>query len=279
MGLTSRIVVSIALIAAASGCGLGKALSNRAAQGGVEGLAEEPARDDLEKLATSPEAERAVEALGAGLTKGVMKAASGQDLDVAGGVSDAVGGAVDASVDAAYHNRERIGATAATTTDAVIRSLTPALAEGLRDDVLPAVGAGSSELMVQLTRNDDFRIALGEMVHEMSRQAVLGSEAGIEQVQRERRATGEAGLLERLGRSATTWAVLIPLIIALTIAVIVLSLVAARARRRRTQTEDDAASRERRLAAVLAALAASDKLEPEVREQLLRPSHLEPQHG
>ncbi len=246
----------------------------------MEGLAAKESRDEIEKLATSPEGARALEAIGAGLFTGVVDAAAGRDFDIDGNVSRTVDGAVDASVDAAYRNRARLRTVAATPTDGIVRSMTAALSEGLREEVLPAVREGIPDggtVLTQIVADEQLQAAIGSLVYEVSRQAVRGSEEGLDQVRREQEAEGEQGLLFKLGESATTWAVLIPLVLALTIAVGALTIAVVRNRRRRSDAMREADEREQRLTAVLAALAASDKLEPHTRDQVLRASGLQPE--
>lgn len=204
---------AITLLAMLTIAGCGKFLTKRSTEGVVDSIAEERNREQLAGVLTSPEARPALEAVGAGMAAGALEE-SGLGSDT----PDRLARSFTAAV-----------------AEGVREDIAPAVAQGVREDIVPAIGDAvpvASALASQFVGDPAFRAAVGQLVHEMSRQAALGSEAAAQQIRLAREARGEVSAFAKLGQSEAAWVVMGALLGCLGFTVVLLAFALARSRRR-----------------------------------------------
>jgi hypothetical protein len=271
--------------------------ASRIAEGGVEGsldaLSQPESQRDAEKIATSDEIQNATEAISASVTRGILaglttgddgdklREAAGSYMDDAGprieqlmrediapGVAAIVRQSVEASLATATseENQARTREIVAATTHTAVRAATAALAEGIREDLVPAI----AEIDTAAMDSRPVQTALGGIAHEVSRQAVLGSQAGLAEVQDTAERTDEPGLLGGLAdQIAIGWATMIAFVVALALTLVVLIMLVIKGRSQRRHLEADARQREDMLLTLARSLASGGRLSPEQEQALL----------
>jgi hypothetical protein len=259
---STRSVVVVALILGLGGCAsTASQLSGAAVEGSVSTIEQPENLDRIDNITSSPEFQRSIERVGASMVRGVSSEAAKVDVDVdalvgtteelglalgrglARGFKEGLGdmpspGAiVDDTITGALtsvakdENQERARAIITNVMSTMVRTALASTAEGLDEDLSPSIDRASSTAapkLAKLLANEEMRGALGGMVREVSRNATLGFDSGMEQVRESNRAEQE-GILGR-GALVSVLASAVALLLAAIIAIIM--LVVANNRRR-----------------------------------------------
>lgn len=259
-----RVVGILGLCAGLGACAPATAqLTGAAVEGAVETVDDPETLADLQRIAASREFQSAVEELGAAMVRGVAEGVQAQDVeggveavsasmarglvggvqaglgevpDARGLVDDAISGALESA--ASERNRARARLVATDITAAMVRSMTSSLAAGIDQDLRPTLAEVSEQAGPTLAAamgHEDLRLAIGTMVHEVSRQSALGVDQAMGQIRAQNRAE-QQGILGRM--SIVGWAVLAALAILLLgaiVAIVVLGVANSRSRRVREQ--------------------------------------------
>jgi len=238
-------------------------LTGAAVEGAVETVEDRETLRRIEQIAASPEFQSSVEDLGAAMVRGVGRGATEYDLEggleqmtasavrgVVGGVREGLGelpdarGIVDDAISGALasasseRNRAHARLVATDITQAMVRSMTASFAAGIDEDLRPTLAQMSeqaSPMLATALADDDLRLAIGTMIHEVSRQSALGVDQAMADIRANNRAE-QQGILGRT--SMIGWAVFAALGILLLgaiIAIIVLAVANSRSRRAREQ--------------------------------------------
>ena len=224
-------------------CGCAPATSQMtgaAVEGAVESVEESENLARINEIAESEAFQESVEKLGAAFTRGAAQGGYSEQVGatteyvgaalargLVHGARDTVGGMagtqgiIDEAVSGVFaaaaseRNRERAQLLVGDVTGAMVRSMTSSLAEGIEEDLRPAVdGAsnGATPIIAKALADEDLRHALGGMVQEVSRQTTLGVDQAMAQIREQNRAQDE-GVLGRM--SIVGWAVLAALAVLL----------------------------------------------------------------
>lgn len=279
-------------------CGCAPATSQMtgaAVEGAVESVEESENLARINEIAESEAFQESVEKLGAAFTRGAAQGGYSEQVGatteyvgaalargLVHGARDTVGGMagtqgiIDEAVSGVFaaaaseRNRERAQLLVGDVTGAMVRSMTSSLAEGIEEDLRPAVdGAsnGATPIIAKALADEDLRHALGGMVQEVSRQTTLGVDQAMAQIREQNRAQDE-GVLGRM--SIVGWAVLAALAVLLLGAIIAIIALAVSNRRRRHD-------REQVLTSMVAAYAVNDgDMDADTRAELLRHLGVEP---
>jgi hypothetical protein len=176
----------------------------------LETLAEQRTRERVLQLMSSPEMQKTLEAMAASFTKGATKVLTSDEMAKSSAElsSSIARAATRVAVDAAMaemaspENERRLtdlmtAATAAAARSAMVsmadelrRSLGPALGDMVRDNVVPSIRG--------IMTDSDTRSTMGAMVFEASRQAVLGSNDAMAELERKRNKQGTLARLSGL---------------------------------------------------------------------------------
>jgi hypothetical protein len=280
-------------IAAGAGAGV---------EGSLETLNEKPNQVLLAEIATSPDMQAAVTDIGESLTHGIVNAlqdeigevAAGDGGDalaagvgdhtesiirerVAPGVAEVVARSVEASLATASSEEglEHTRTIAASAAQAAVRGMTAALAEGIREDIVPALSesdGGLSPMATRLLSDEEFKQAVGALAHEVSREIVLGSEGALDKIQREQDPGSDGNWISNLGAGLTaSWAVLVAFVAALAIGFIALVVLLVKGNAQRRHLERDTREREHMVMELMhAVIGERGGLTPAQRERLER---------
>lgn len=216
--MSARIakIAALCCLLSAFGCaptlqGAAKELAKGAAPAaideGLKALDEPRTRARIAELLASPEVQKAIRDLAGAATEGVTQALSDAQLanrtaELGKGIAAlATRAAVDAALDQSTSpaNQRRLQQMAAAAADSAVRgalrafaeelptTVGPALRESLRRDVAASVPA--------LLNAPEVRSALAQSVYEIARQTVLGSNAGLAELEQR---SSKKGALARL---------------------------------------------------------------------------------
>jgi hypothetical protein len=205
----------------------------------IQGLSQELGPNAEDGLATT--ATSMMSRLGAS-TEEIMRE------NVAPGVAAVARETLNASLATAAsdQNIERSQRIVGATTDAAVRAMTAALADGIRHDLVPAIGearARAQPAAIQLLSDPAFHQALGSIVREVSREAVLGTEEALDTIGKNKDPNQDGSLL---GGLATRFAgaTAIFLLIGIVIVGLIVFLLVRQARSRRRAAREAAQRRE-----------------------------------
>lgn len=183
----------------------------------LETLAEQRTRERVLELMSSPEMQKTLEAMATSFTKGATKVLTSDEMaksssELASSIArTATRVAVDAAMSemASPENERRLtdlmtAATAAATRSAMVsmadelrRSLGPALGDMVRDNVVPSIRG--------IMTDPEARSIVGAIAFEASREAVLGSNDAMAELERKR---NKQGTLARLSGLLEHWQLL-----------------------------------------------------------------------
>ncbi len=298
-----RVPMPLIVVLSLTGCA---SMASNVTKGGVEGalgaLAQPQTQDEVEAVATSGEIQNAVEVTTKSVTRGVvaglkeivdaeeLRDTVGSYIDGAGprietmmredlapGVAAIVRQSVDAALAtaASEKNLARTQEIVAATTRAAVLAATSALADGIREDLAPAIADIDTDAfepaIAEAVGSDAVKTALGGIAFEVSRQTVLGSQAGLNDAQKHAEATDEPGLLEGLiGQMAIGWAALVAFVVALALALVVLVVLLLKGNSQRRHLESDSRQREKILLTLARSLASGNQMTVEQQQDLLR---------
>jgi hypothetical protein len=258
-------------------------------------MEDEQTRARVAALLATPEMQRAMQELSGGLTQGVVKGLSSDEMSVhmnklvgqflraimselARGLNDDLGPALTAitgrTIDAAFdsalsaqHQQQIdrftaaiVGSVLRATAQEIPQSLAPAMHKAMLEDVGPAIREmmhkDLAPGMSAMIRSPDFKAALGETTREVAHQAVLGSNEGLAELA-EKRKNDNGGM--PLGVVGAFFAKRTWLLVALVTAVVfsIPLLWLARERRLARRFRADAERRNARAAALLGAMEAA----------------------
>jgi len=305
------ILVSIFFVA---GCApTVRSASSAAAKGAVPAAAESSlslmedpqTRQRVVSALETPEMQRALQDLSAGLTQGVVKGLASDEMnahvqkmvgqflrafmvELARGMNDVASGAVDSAFAAAMspQHKQQLEQFTAAIMGSVMRGAAqeipsafgPALHKTMVDDVGPALAEmmhkDFAPGMAAMIKSPDFKAALGETAREVAHQAVLGSNEGLAELSEKRKNDAGGMPLGVVGAffAGRTW-LLGALVVAAMFSVPLLWLI--RDRRQARRFREEAERRNARAAALLGAMEAapdgqwSSHMLRMLREQLL----------
>lgn len=208
----SRIakIALVCLLWAACACGASiqsaakevtKGAAPAAVTGGLQALDEPATRARIAELMASPEVQKAVRDLAGAATAGATKALTDSQLakrtaELADGIATlATRAAVDAALEQATSpvNQRRIEQIAAAAADSAVRNSMRALADELPRTMGPALAtAVRSDLApsLQALVGPELRNVIAQTAYEVARQAVLGSNAGLAELEQRQTKTG-----------------------------------------------------------------------------------------
>lgn len=287
------VLVSIAGCAPAISAG-----TKAGVKGSLQALNEKENQVALSEAVTSPEVQAALADVGESLTHGLVDAleeelrgANASELatgvgdrtesvirdSIAPGVADVVKRSVEASLEtaASEESLEHTRSIAAAATDAAVRSMTAALADGIREDIRPALAELDVELAPMATRalsDEELKQALGAIAYEVSREIVLGSEGALDTIQREQDPGGDGSFFGNLGTNlGIGWAALVAFVAALAIGLVALVILVVKGNAQRRHLERDSRHRESMMMALMnSVIGDPGRLTPEQRERLRR---------
>jgi hypothetical protein len=223
--------------------------------------------------------ERAAEAIGAAMTRGLARGfAEGREgLPSTERMMDkAISGALASATSDV--NRERTRLLVSGTTEALVRSMTSSLAAGVEEDLSPVVRGARGEakpLVAGVLGDDEVQHAVGGMLYEVSRQSTLGFQRAMNEIREENRAA-QQGIIGRI--SGAGWGLLAVLIGLLLAAIVAIIALAVRNRRQREQIAVDDREREQVMATLYTALAGKEEaIDEGARTAILRHLGLVPQ--
>lgn len=298
-----RVPLILGVVLSLAGCAsMASSVTKGAVEGALGGLAQPQTQDDVEAIATSDEVQNAAEVTTASVTRGVVAGltesvdseALGETVssymddagphieammseNLAPGVAAIVRQSVDAALAtaASEKNLARTQELVAATTRTAVRTATSALADGIREDLAPAISDIDTDAfkpaIAAAVGSDAVKTALGSIAYEMSRQTVLGSQAGLNQAQKHAEATDEPGLLGGLaGKMAVGWAALVAFVVALALAMVVLVVLLLKGRSQRRHLQSDSRQREELLLTLARSLASGNQMTAEQQQSLLR---------
>jgi hypothetical protein len=224
---TRWFLAAICLLVFEVGCGatvrsaakdVTKAAVPTAIDQGLKALEDRPTRDRIVQVVGTPEIQKTIQELAASVARGASEGltdeqAVAKTMQIAGAIAAAVTRiGIDEAVGeaSAPENQERIDqlATSATVaaTRAAIRAIAaevpstlgPPIATMMREDVAPGLRA--------LVTGPEMRDAMSQVAFELSRQAVLGSNQALAELEERKQ---KKGLLERLTKmfAASGWLV------------------------------------------------------------------------
>lgn len=287
LGMAAAVVVALA----SNGCAPSvRAAGASAAEGAVPAgthsalsTLEDPAtRARIAAIVASPEVQRAINDLSAGVSRGVVDGLTSEEVkrrldELVSSLANAVVRAVDSAFDEALsdRNQKAVDRFASAITTSVMRSaageIPESIAPAIRKAMVEELGPGLAEAI----RSPEMKAALGELSHDVARSATLGANNALAELD-EKRKEKEGGMpLGGVGAffAGRTW-LLAALVVGLILAIPLAWLLRERRRSRRMQ--EQAMLRTERAAALLSALEASrDKgaVSPDmitfVRKQLL----------
>lgn len=220
-------------------------------EGSLEALTEKENQVRLAEIATSPDVQESTRALAASVTEGLIEGFQ-QELEAP--------------------DLEQTRKIASATAAAAVRGMTSALAQGIREDIRPALAEADLALQPAVTRwltDEQMRQAIGGMVHEVSREAVLGSEGALDTIARQK---GDSGFLEGLAGSLSMgWAALVALLSALALTFVALIVLVIKGNAQRRHLERDSRQRENMMLELMRSFTGSGSgLTPEQRARAER---------
>lgn len=254
--------LGLGLVLGLAGCaGTARQVSGGAIEGSVSTIAQPENLERIDTITSSPEFQNSIERVGRSMVRGVT---SGVDVDVdelaksteevgaalgrglARGFREGLGnmpepGAmIDDAITSALTtasseaNQERARSVITNVTGTLVRTALASAAEGLDQDLDPVLDRASGTAAPRLARilsDEELRGALGGMFQEVSRNATLGFDRGMEQVRQSNREEQE-GILGR-GALISVIVSAVVLLLAAIIAIIVLGVANSRRRHER----------------------------------------------
>lgn len=294
--MSCRSTIVVCTFTAVIGCApAAQQLSGAAVEGAVESAGERDTRQQLEDLTQSPEFGEAMAQVGEGLARGVLTGVEqgpveleptvervgaslvrgiGSELGLAelelpsarGVAGDVVDGALRSAASDA--NRERARLLVGDLTHTMMRTATASFAEGVEQDIMPALDEARTRVPTLATLvGDDAAQLAGSMAYEISRQSALGVDQAMNQIaaENERRQEGVLGRMSVVG-----WAVLASALLLLLGAIAIIIVLAVRNRRTRDQLREDSHEREQLLVTLVAGLAGREGFDERLHTALLR---------
>jgi hypothetical protein len=240
-------------------------LTSGAVEGTTKTISEPDSLDRIDRITSSPEFQRSIERVTASMARGIKRGATA-DIDVgelsasteqigrslgrglAVGFAEGLeelpdtGKLVDEAISGALasatseQNQERTRTLISNATGTVVRTAMSSAAEGLEQDIAPSLDRVSGSAAPKLARvlaDPEFRTALGGMFREVSRNATLGFDAGMEQLRESNRANQE-GILGR-GWVVSLLGAAFVLLLGAIVAIIVLGIANNRRRHEREE--------------------------------------------
>jgi hypothetical protein len=251
--LLCAIVASLPL---SIGCAPSVAAAAKAATQGatdqtLQSLEDARVRQQILGIVRSPEMQATIQALASGVTKGVMGTVASDDAakrteQLASAITETVTRtAIDSvlSETTTRANEQRLQEVATLTANTAVRAAMSTMASELRQDVGPALGTMMREDIAPSLRglmgDPEIRGQLGTAAFEMARQAVLGSNEGMAELEAKKPKKGF--LAHMSGVFAEGGIVLTVLLVILlgTIGVLAFGLLHMRAAARRDKIEHD----------------------------------------